>query len=96
MLVRVAMPCRGSTVSALNQSKKGAPRWVIPMASDFAYIKFHAVAGARKGETISGWTRERGSRYARGTETLSVPGVSGVRQGCLEARRANKASISAA
>ena len=61
-LIREAMPCRGSIVSALNQSRNGAYRWVIPMASSFACIICHAVAGARKGETTIRWTRERGSR----------------------------------
>ena len=66
------------------------------MASDFACIICNSVAGTRKGETISGWNIERGARDARVTETFSVIGVSGDRQGCPGARRANKASISAA
>ena len=95
-LVREAMPCRGSIVAALNQSRNGATRWVISMASAFTCIICHMVAGARKGEIISGWTRERRVRYAWGTETLSFLGVSGGRCGCTGARRANKASIFAA
>ena len=90
------MPFRVSIVAALNQSRNGATYWVIPMASDFACIICHAVAEARKGDTISGWTRERGARYNQGTETLYVLIVSWGRWGCLGASRANKASISAA
>ena len=90
------MPCRGSIVAALNQSRNDATCWVIPMVSAFACIIFHTVVSARKGENISGWTRERGSRDARGTETLSVIGVSWGRRGCQGARHAKKASIYAA
>ena len=95
-LVRAAITRRSSIISPLNQSRNGATHWVIPMASDFACIICHTVAGDRKVETISGWNREKGSRDARGMETLSVLGVSGGRQGCPRARRANKASISLA
>ena len=52
-LVRAARPSWGSTVTTLNQYKNVSTHWVIPMASDFACIMCHAVAGARKGETIS-------------------------------------------
>ena len=90
------MPCRGLIVAALNQSKKGATRWVTPMASDFACIICHAVDGARKGETISGWNGERGDRDNRGTGNFSVLGISWARQGFPEARRANNATKSAA
>ena len=75
------MPCWGSTVAALDLSSYGATRWVIPMTSAFACIVCHAFSGARKGETISGCTRKRGARYARGTETLSGLEVSRGRQG---------------
>ena len=93
-LVRVAMPYRGSIVATPNQSRNGSTHWVIPMASDFACIICHTVSGDRKVETISRWTREKGVRYARGMENLSVLGVSGGRQVCPGARCANKASIS--
>ena len=61
------MPFWGSTVATLNKSRNCATRWVIPMALDFVCVMCHAVDGARKGETISGWTRERGARDAQGT-----------------------------
>ena len=89
------MPCRGSTVAALNQSRNGATRWVIPMVLDFACIICHAVAGNKKGDTISGCTKEKGDRDSRGTETLYILGVSGGMRRCPGARRSNKASISA-
>ena len=54
------------------------------------------VDGARKGKTISGWTRERGARDSQGTDTLSIVEVSGGRRRCPGARRAKKASISTA
>ena len=95
-LVREAMRYRGSIVASLNQSRNGATRWVIPMDPDLACIICHAVAGARKGDTVSGWTRERGARDARGTETLSGIGVSGGRRGCLGERHAIRSSIYAA
>ena len=94
--VRASMPCRGSNVAALNQSRNGATFWVIPMASAFSCIICHAVAGARKWETISRWTRERGPRDNLGTETLSIIGLYWGRWGCPGAWRASKASISAA
>ena len=50
----------------------------------------------RKGNTVSGWTMERGDRDARGTETLSVHGVSRGSLGCPGARRASRSYISAA
>ena len=74
-LVRAAMPCRGSIVVTLNQSRNGATCWFIPMASAVLCIILYAVAGARKREIISVWTREREARDARGTDTLSVLGV---------------------
>ena len=95
-LLRAEMPYRGSIIATLNQSRNGATCWVIPMALDFACIICHTVDGPRKGDTISGWTRERGTRDVRGTDTLYVLGVSWGRQGFLGTRRANKASISAA
>ena len=67
MLVRAAILCRGSIVPDLNQSRNGSTRWVIPMTSYFSCIICHAVASARKGDTISGWTRERGDRDDQGT-----------------------------
>ena len=79
-LVRAAMPCRGSIVATLKKSRNGATRWVIPMASDFACIICHAVASARKGETISGWTRERGPgtpRVRRSSLFLGSQGIGG-------------------
>ena len=93
-MVRAEMTYRGSIVAALNQSRNSAILWVIPMASAFACIIFHTVAGASKGGTIRGWTREKGDRDARGTETLSVLGASWGRWECPGARRTNKASIS--
>ena len=66
------------------------------MASDFACIMCHVVAGARKEETISEWTRERGERYARGTKTVSGLEVSGGSRGCPGERCDNRASMSAA
>ena len=66
------MTCRGSIVATLNQSRNGATYLVIPTASDCACIICHVVAGARKGETISGWTRERGGRDSQVTDTLSI------------------------
>ena len=88
------MTCRGSIVATLNQFRNGATNLVIPMALDFACIICHVVAGARKGETISRWTRERGGRDAQGTDTLSIVEVSGGRRRCPGARHAKKASIS--
>ena len=95
-LVRAAMPCRGSIVATPDQSRNSSTHWVIPVASALAYIIYHTVASSRKGETISGWTRERGARDDRGTETLSVIGVFWGRWGCPGARSANKTYISAA
>ena len=62
MLVRVVMPCRGSIIAALNQSRNGATYWVIPTESSFACFICYAIDGARKGETISRWNRKRGAR----------------------------------
>ena len=95
-LVRAEMPCRGSIVATPDQSRNSSTHWVIPVASALAYIIYHTVASSRKGETISGWTRERGARDDRGTETLSVIGVFWGRWGCPGARSANKTYISAA
>ena len=90
------MTCRGSIVADLNQSRNGATCWDILMTLAFACIVCYVVAGIRKWEFISEWNRDRRSQDARGTETLSVIGVSWGRRGCLGERRANKASISAA
>ena len=95
MLVRDVMPCYGSPVSAVNHSMNVVTCWVIPIASDFVCIMFHASEGDRNGGTISGCTMERGDRYAQGTETLSGLGVSSDSLGCPGARRANDTYVSA-
>ena len=50
--------------------------------------------GDKNGATISRCTRERGDRYARGTETRSGLEVSAANLGCPGARCDNVASIS--
>ena len=96
-IVRAAIPFLGSTVAALNQSSNGATCWVIPMASDFECIMCHRVAGARKGDTISTWTRERGGAGTPGVlRPCLVLGSPGLFEGARGARCDNRASMSAA
>ena len=71
MLVRAAMPCYGSPVSAVNHSMNCVTRWVIPIASAFVCIMCHVLEGDRNGAIISRCTRERRDRDAWGTESLS-------------------------
>ena len=92
-LVREAIPRCGSTVSALNQYMNGVTRWVILIESDFACIMCHSLEGDRNGDTISGCTRGRGDRNARGNDTLSSLWVSSSSLWCPGVRRANPASI---
>ena len=78
-LVRAARPSWGSIVTSLNQYRNGANHWVILMAPAFVCIMCHAIAGARKGETIIGCNMDRGARDAWVTETVSSLGVYGGR-----------------
>ena len=71
ILVREMILFCGLPAVALNHSMNGFIRWVIPIASVFVCIMCHALEFNRNVATISGCTRERGSRYAQGTNTLS-------------------------
>ena len=91
------MPYWGSTVSTLNKSMNGSTQWFIPMVSDFECIMCHRVAGARKGDTISTWTRERGGAGTPGVlRPCLVLGSTGVGKDALWERCDMRVFMSAA
>ena len=92
-VVSALITCCGATVVALSHCMNGITFWVIPIASAFTCIMFHALNGDRNWATISGCTRKRGDINARGIDTLSVLGVFVGNLGVPDGRRTSAASV---
>ena len=89
------MPNCGATVVALSHFMNGITHLVIPIASYFAYIMCHTLAGDRNGVTISGCTREKGDIDTIVIDTLSSLGVSADNLGVSGGKRASDVFMSA-